>query len=611
MSADTLAAKPNPFKLDAGASSFSPLLSPPLVRNLLEKTLGLSYLAQEYAGLEKTSRPDCFVRAAFQVLRLDYAIAAGKPDSVPAKGATLVVANHPFGAVEGMIMVDMLLQRRKDVRIMANSFLKRIPELSEHFLAVNPYPGHQAVQENFTAMRAAIRWLRAGGLLVIFPAGDVADFRLRQLRVAERGWDDSVARLARLSAAEVVPVYFEGRNSKTFYLAGLLHPLLKTLLLPRELINKQGRTLRLRIGKAISASRLAGLSTDEERTTYLRLRTCLLASSTVGENRSVVSRHNRAALRWEPVSEALPPDQLAAEIAALPDAACLHRNAELEVYFASAAQIPSLLQEIGRLREISFRAAGEGTGKNIDLDIHDEFYQHLFVWDRQAGTVVGAYRLGLVDEIVSRYGREGLYSYSLFRYSRKFVKEIGPAVELGRSFVRQEYQRSFMPLLLLWKGIGAFMARHPQYAVLFGPVSISDDYSYLSRQILVDYLRQHRFHERLGRQVRPRTPWRGSRTGLGGKAVQTLVADLDQLAELLSAVEPDEKGIPVLLKQYLKLGGQLLGFNIDRQFQNAVDALLRVDLRQTSPRILARYMGPQQATAFLAGHDAPAGRHCA
>jgi len=290
-------------------------------------------------------------------------------------------------------------------------------------------------------------------------------------------------------------------------------------------------------------------------------------------------------------------------VASLSADALLAANGDLEVYCASAEAIPHLLQEIGRLRELTFRDTGEGTGKSSDLDLYDSYYLHLFVWNRARDEVVGAYRLGLADEILRRYDKKGLYTFSLFRYRQRLLHRINPALELGRSFVRPEYQRSFSPLLLLWKGIGTFVARHPRYRILFGPVSISNEYHSLSQQLMVAFLRDNSYQAGLARLVRPRRPFRNGRR----RPEYAHIRDIEALSELIAQIEGDAKGAPILLKQYLKLGGRLLGFNVDRQFSDVVDGLIMVDLLETDPKVLQRYMGREQAEQFLAWHRGGSG----
>jgi Acetyltransferase (GNAT) domain len=302
------------------------------------------------------------------------------------------------------------------------------------------------------------------------------------------------------------------------------------------------------------------------------------------------------------VAPEVPRATLKAEIDALPPDLRLVDRGRFRVYCAGAGHIPSALQEIGRLRELTFRAVGEGTGRCSDLDPFDAFYLHLFLWDARAASIVGAYRLGLVDEILTRHGKSGLYTHSLFKYRTRLLDALNPAIELGRSFVRAEYQRSFAPLLLLWSGIGRFVERSPQYAVLFGAVSISSRYAPASRRLIVEYLSAHDADARLARDVSPRRPFRaGARTPAPGAAIPA-PGSIDELSRRIAQIEPDGKGVPVLLRQYLQLGGRLLGFNLDRNFADALDALVMVDVRQVDAAVLERYMGKRGADAFRAHH---------
>jgi hypothetical protein len=290
------------------------------------------------------------------------------------------------------------------------------------------------------------------------------------------------------------------------------------------------------------------------------------------------------------------------EVAALPAAQRLLAAGRFEVYYASASQIPWLLQEIGTLREAAFRAAGEGTGKEADLDLFDAYYLHLFVWDAGARAVVGAYRMGLVDEIVARYGKRGLYTHSLFRYDQTVLRSVNPGIELGRSFVRLEYQRNYAPLLLLWRGIGRFVVRMPRYCVLFGSVSISNRYASASRQLIVRYLIANRVDSSLAPHVKARRPPELALPPAGAESEACDLRSIDDLSCRIASIEPDRKGIPILLKHYLGIGGRLLGFNTDASFGMVLDGLLMVDLRRADPRTLARYMGAPEAASFLAHH---------
>jgi putative hemolysin len=289
------------------------------------------------------------------------------------------------------------------------------------------------------------------------------------------------------------------------------------------------------------------------------------------------------------------------EIDRLPASQRLVDSGGFHVYWAHASQIPWGMQEIGRLRELTFRAVGEGSGNGSDIDAFDAYYLHLFVWDTKASAIVGAYRLGLVADILSQRGKQGLYTHSLFRYGPRILDMLKPAIELGRSFVRVEYQRTFAPMLLLWRGIARFIESSPQYAVLFGAVSISNDYCQASRQLMVEYLAAHMADARMARHVKPRRPFHYQR-GRSAADGEPFPESIDELSRLIAHIEPDHKGIPVLLRQYLRLGGQILAFNVDCEFGNVLDGLMVVDLRRLEPALMARYMGTPAMIAFRAYH---------
>jgi putative hemolysin len=288
------------------------------------------------------------------------------------------------------------------------------------------------------------------------------------------------------------------------------------------------------------------------------------------------------------IAPAVPAGTLAAEIARLE---ALQRSGDLSVYLAAAETIPNTLREIGRLREIAFRAAGEGTGMPLDLDEFDRDYLHLFVWHAGKREIAGAYRLARTDAVPK------LYTATLFRYSDEFLRRIGPAVELGRSFVRVEYQRSFGPLLLLWKGIGRYLKQNPRYKVLFGPVSISNGYQAISRELMVSFLEKYAWMGEWSDLVRHRCAFRRAiLKGAARPAFPRAGFDVEDLSAVVAEMEPCGEGIPVLLRQYLKLGGKLLGFNVDPQFANALDGLILVDLTKTEPKLLERYLGKDYGT---------------
>jgi putative hemolysin len=587
--------------------SFSGLFEQPLRRILdpvepaIERLLAMDRLRQTLETMRGMADGGNPASRLLHALGITWEAGPEEIERIPRSGPLLVVANHPFGLLDAAILANALPAVRPDVRILANSLLSGVEELRPWCIFVNPFGAKQAVGENAHALREASAWLRSGGALVVFPAGEVAHFDWKSGTLADPDWNPAAARIALTAGAAAVPIFFEGANSVGFQLAGMLHPGLRTVNLPRELLNKRGRHVHIRIGRAVPPATLQSFSTAREAIEYLRCRTYLLDDAAP----TSVSRFRLPLLppkRRAPVAPAPATDDVAAEIAALPPQSRLCDNGEFAVYLASEAEFPAVVAEIGRSREIAFRQVGEGTGRAVDLDRFDRYYRHLVLWHVGDRQVAGAYRLGATPDILPVHGMGGLYTSTLFRFRNDLFDRIGPAIELGRSFVRPEYQKQFAPLLLLWKGIARYVASRPECAVLFGGVSISNQYHAVSRHLMVRFLEAHRAGEMAG-MVLPRSPYRFPqrqfrRTGV----VSHVPANLEQLSGLVADLERDGKGVPILLRQYLKTGGKLLDFNVDRGFSHVLDALIMVDLRSAPAPILERYFGKPEAAAFTQWH---------
>ncbi|MGQ9896457.1 MAG: lysophospholipid acyltransferase family protein [Acidobacteriota bacterium] len=610
---------PTPFRDPLRQRMFAP------IKSLLERWLLFHQLDELYREALAATGTDghAFFEAVLAALNVRYHVLESDVARLPATGPVVVVANHPFGGIEGLILTSLLRSVRPDAKVMANYLLGCIPEAHDYFIFIDPFERPDSPQSNLRSLRMTLRFLAQGGAVGIFPAGEVAHWQAGRRIVTDPAWKPTVARLVRASGATVVPVYFDGRNGALFQMAGFVHPRLRTAMLPYEFLNKRNREIAVRIGHPIPWSKLKTLD-EEAMTEHLRQRTYFLASRT--ESASRLPRALAAPLRFPrgfpklPISPFQPlqrmPAALAsprptalleAEIAALPATVCLVKQGALTVWCASAEQIPHVLHEIGRLREITFRAAGEGTGKDLDVDSFDAYYQHLFIWNQERREVVGGYRFGRTDDILARFGKRGLYTYTLFAYRTAFLQSIGPALELGRSFVRPEYQKNYAPLMLLWKGIGRYVAQHPRYRVLFGPVSITNEYRAASRRLIVEFLKANSFQPQLARFVRPRMPFESrtltlAQTLLGLRSSTISATDIEEVSALIADIEPDAKGVPVLLRQYLKLGGKVLAFNLDPDFGDALDGLIMVDLLDSDIRTLERYMGSAEAAAFRAYH---------
>lgn len=570
----------------------------------LEKTLAFDTLNQIYQDIQDRNEPDRqFCDKVLDALNVKCQIAQAELDQVPRTGPLVVVANHPFGGLEGLMLEAILRRVRPDVKLLANYMLGMIPDLRPSLFLVDPFGRADSARKNMASMKAAMRWVQDGHALGVFPSGEVSHFSLKVGHVVEGPWNAQAARIAQKAGATVVCVYFEGRNSNLFHILGLVNRNLRTVMLPREMLRKRHGSVLVRVGAPVAAERVAAFGDADQLTDFLRVRTYVLKSTIKAARPGRPARKPKPSAPPAPIVAARSADELHSEVHALARDCTLTEQGEYSVLYCRAKEMPRTLHEIGRLREITFRAVSEGTGKAIDLDRFDDHYRHLFVYDNEQRRLVGAYRVGATDEILPKFGKDGLYTSTLFGFKDELLRELDPALEMGRSFVREEYQRNHSPLMLLWRGIGLIAVRDPRYKTLFGPVSISSEYNSTSKRLMVEFLRRNCELSELVDKIKPRTPprlaplpdWSADATGLALRSI----ADVE---ELIAQSETDTKSMPVLLRQYLRLNARVLAFNVDGDFGDVLDALMVIDLTRTSPAILVRYMGKENAVKFLSHH---------
>lgn len=570
----------------------------------IEKTLSIKALNDAYERMEFFSSLENHTNVfqnCLDCVQARYSISEQDIQKIPRQGPLVVVANHPFGGLEGVILGDIIYRARPDVRVLGNYLLQNLTSLREWIIPVDPFGNRSSSLANARAIKAAIRWVAQGGALVTFPAGEVSHFAWGQAKITDPKWSPHVGAIIKHARADVLPVFFPGANSLLFQIAGLFHPRIRTALLPHEFVNKSSKSLNVCIAKVIPWKKLQNLGGNEAITAHIRNSTYFLQNRLRRPDRSFSSIiFSRLPLGHpKPVAAEIEAGILRREIESLPAGQKLVESGDFAVYIARSQEIPSVLKEIGRLRELTFREVHEGTGRPLDLDRFDPYYLHLFLWNRKKSELVGAYRLGLADVILKENGLKGLYTTTLFKFKRPLLNQLENAIEVGRSFVRSEYQKEYICLSLLWRGIGHYCVQHPRYKILFGPVSISQDYHSFSKNLIVQFLRLNKLHPELARYVKARAPYR---TILNAKAerqtVASMVSDVDDVSLLISEIEKDGKGIPILLKHYLRLNAKILSFNVDRKFSNVVDSLILVDMTKSDGKLLGRFMSPEGYKKF-------------
>ena len=568
---------------------------------ILEKMFCLEQMRDVYQSARQQSAV-CIFEGILHAMGASPLVSEIDLKRIPASGPLVVVANHPLGILDGILVGALLWRVRPDLKILTNYLLAGIPELDAYCIPLDPFAASSRDRNtrsvNERGVRGALKWLRASGALVVFPAGEVTHFQWGK-GVTDPAWSTTAFRLARTTGSAVLPLFIDGGNSLPFHLMGLVHPHLRTARLPKEFLDKRGSQIEVRIGNAISANSLEWFSSISEATQNLRWKSYSLANRN-SHQASIQKMHKLPFWPSEKkLADATPADILEAEISGLAADTLIEQTDQYDVYCSDAAHIPAALNEIGRLRELTFRKAGEGTGREVDLDRFDAHYRHLFLWNRNQRQIVGAYRVANTSEVLQRFGVDGLYTNTLFRFHSEFFEKLGPALELGRSFVRPEYQKEYAPLLLLWKAIGRYVVLNPQSPVLFGAVSISNSYAPASRTLMYEFFRSQFAAHPLSSMVKPRHPFRSSRLKHWDmRAFDKLVRDVDDLSQSICEFECDGKGLPVLLRQYLKVGGQVLAFNVDGQFSDVLDGLIVVDLRQTDSTSLQKYLGREGTALF-------------
>jgi putative hemolysin len=557
-----------------------------LLRPLWYRWAQLRNLQQLYSRHQHLSGRE-FIGQLLRDLEITLAYDPAELRRIPAQGAFVAIANHPSGMLDGLILLYLLSGLRPDFRAVANEILAPLlPNLADQLTLVNPE--RSAAGSNVPSVRRLLRYLQNDVPLGLFPAGEVAYQTSVFQPALDPAWNPTAGRLIEAARVPVVPVWLSGQNSAAFSLLGLLHPMLRTARLPAELLNKRGQTIQVRIGQPIAAATLATLPAPD-RLAYLRARVYALKPGM-----------GTASLGLFPI--ATPPAVVAetegslleADIKQLRSSRCLLRHQQWEVYVAKKSEIPNVLREIGRLRELTFRREGEGTQQPIDLDRYDEYYRHLFLYDRKARRLVGAYRVGRGRSILQHYGKRGFYLHSLFRMKKELRPLLRESLELGRSFVREEYQKQPLPLALLWKGIAEYIARHPEYRYLIGPVSISNRFAAVSKAVMVEYLQRHCTDPNWAGLVKPRKQFRYRPLDAHScpEVLQAGLANLQDLQQLISGLEPGGSGVPVLLRQYLKQNARIISFNLDPRFSNALDGFMVLDARELparTHRLLERY----------------------
>ena len=499
---------------------------------------------------------------------ITYDVNENELNCIPKEGPFMLVCNHPFGAIEGIILYNAIAKVRPDFKIMANFILGFIPNLKDVFFSVNPFENNKELAGSNGGIRASLNQLKEGHGLGVFPAGEVARYHGHSYP-EDIAWSPSIAKLVQKTKVPVIPVYFDGNNSHKFYFLTKIHPMLGTFRLVRELLNKRNKKLIIKIGKPILQSEVSQYETPEALAAYLKNRSYALQANISQEKKHFRSRVS------DPIDPPFRPSDLARELHAIRNKSLLFTTADFECYLADYDKIPHVMHEMGRRREEAFRAVGEGTGKSIDTDNYDTYYKHLVLWDTKEQTIAGGYRIGIGDEIYEKYGVHGFYVDSLFNIDQKFEPYLKETIELGRSFVSVDYQKDILPLMLLLKGLMETIMRFPKMSYFIGPVSISSWYPKFYQSLMVYYVTTKHTNEEMSKLFHPKTPFTPNFNKCDIEVLmEKNMETVDKFDRYILKLSNGDYRMPTLFKKYLKINSKFLCFNVDPDFNDTLDGLL-------------------------------------
>ncbi|GHF97889.1 acyltransferase [Thalassotalea marina] len=515
-----------------------------------------------------------FVEQCLEHLDISYSVRDVERENIPSQGRVVIIANHPIGSIDGLALIKLVSDIRRDVKVVVNSMLMALKPLQPILLPVNNMGG-KTPKDNLKAINAH---LQHEGAIIVFPAGEVS--RLRPVGVRDTKWHSGFLKFAQQTKSPIVPVYIDAKNSATFYGVSMMYKPASTLLLVDEMFKQQQKNLAMRVGRKIPFESYQQAKLDIKTKTKLfkrHLYRLKKNQSDIFETQSAIANREDPKLLKKAIK------------------ACEHLGQTQDgkqIYLHRFGEDDPIMREIGVLREEAFRAVGEGSNLRRDIDVYDKHYLHLILWDEEDLEIVGAYRLADTKDVIANKGIKGLYTHTLFALSNEMNPYLEQGLELGRSFVQPKYwgKRS---LDYLWYGIGAFISKYPKYRYLFGPVSISNNMPQAAKELMVYF---YKLYFGSDQALAPsRSPFT-----LQQSVVEQLKhqftgddykADFTQLKHLLANMGTT---VPTLYKQYSELteagGVQFIDFGVDCDFANCVDGLVLLDIEKLKAKKRARYL---------------------
>ncbi len=538
--------------------------------NKFVKFKKIKQIYQQHSDKKGLELIDSFLRE----LNLEVVFDEKELKKIPEEGSFITVSNFPLGGLEGLLLLKMILPLRSDYKLLVNPYIHSVSFLKEFTIPFGETGKNSVGLKN---IKKALDYLNQGGALGIFPATKVAAFNPTRSEIIDRKWNEKLVKLIKIAKVPVIPIFIQDTNRTLFHVLGMFHPIFQSFMLQNEILKKKDAQINVRIGKVITPDEIEKIPDLTQLSVFLRVNIYSL-NKKIEINRGLFFKPKKI-VEPEPIAE--PTDQIKLESQirrANDEGYLLFSNQSFELYCAPSYIFPDVVREIGRLREITFREIGEGTNKSLDLDQFDLYYHHLVIWDAENKKIVGSYRFGRGDEIMERFGIKGFYLHTLFKFKRPIYPYFNQTLELGRSFIVKEYQRKPLSLFMLWKGILYYLLKNPNYRYLMGPVSISGNFSELSKALIKRFFEKYYFNEELAQYVKPRKKFKTKFTEQElDVLLENIGNDINKLDRYIKEVEKGLR-IPVLYKKYMSLNAKTLAFNVDPDFNYCLDGLMILDL---------------------------------
>lgn len=514
-----------------------------------------------------------FVEAVLEYFNVSYSASMAQKLNIPPTGRVIIFANHPLGALDALALLMLVKEVRPDVKIVANSLLGHIKQLSKILVFVDNM-GKGSRKEHIKSIYKVLENQEA---LIIFPSGEVS--RVRPSGLKDPKWKRGFLRIAKKSQTPLLPVCIKAHNSSLFYTVSMLNKPLSALLLPHEMFKKRSTVIHFRIGEKIAFDSFGKSHLDEKQIVLL-----------LKKHLYRIGKDKKGVFKTE--SSIAHPEERALLQKELKQCVMLGETQDgKQIFLFDAFGGSALMREIGRLREITFRKVEEGTGAKRDIDKFDKYYRHIIVWDKDELEIAGAYRIAEGFKIMKKWGFEGFYTATLCEYFDSFKPFAVNGIELGRSFVQPKYWGS-RALDYLWQGIGAYLSKHPKIRYMFGPVSLSKMYPKAALNMIVFFYSF--YFPAKKRYLRLKTPFILQKDELEEmKQIFTCKDYKEDFKRLNAKLKAINMNVPTLYKQYSQLcddgGCEFLGFNIDPDFNDCVDGMMLVHIDKIKESKKSRY----------------------